>query len=422
MHNSHNIVIRTIAATVAIFFAAILFRLWFITLAPQPFIYDQGEYERYAAKIFSQPHLLASHSYRSYPLPLMEAVVYKVSGWANHQALYKVHAVLDALVAVMVFILLKEGMRLKTAAWIGYILYAFNPFTSGYVGTGMSEILATFFITGTLLAGMFFFRRPSVWWGIAFGFFAGMAAETRNAAFMWAAIPILLTLLWIPWKRHVPGYVGIILGLVITVLYPLYTNWRDYREINITKVDNFYVMEFFNGASLKILPPFTTMYPKEQYDMWQEYWSEYYPGRTTEERQAIANKYFKKGWDIVKSDPIDYIRWRFFKMWYVWQKENLFSFAEPGYELHRPYTYWGNLTLLILAVLGMITGFRLVHSKVGKWIWSCFVGTIVYGTIAFCFSHAEYRLTIPFYPIVIALASIGIFVLFTGVRRIVSTK
>ncbi|MFH0749478.1 MAG: hypothetical protein V1917_01010, partial [Candidatus Gottesmanbacteria bacterium] len=185
---------------------------------------------------------------------------------------------------------------------------------------------------------------------------------------------------------------------------------------------NFYAMEFFNGASLKILPPFTTMYPKEQYDMWQEYWSEYYPGRTTEERQVIANKYLKKGWDIVKADPIDYIRWRFFKMWYVWQKENIFFYDEPGYESHRPYTYWGNLIVLMFAALGMITGFTLVHNKIGKWIWGCFVGTIVYGTIAFCFSHAEYRLTIPFYPIIIALASIGIFALATAVRRILFTK
>lgn len=303
---------RTIALPIAIFFAAILFRLWFITLAPQPFIYDQGEYAMYAVKIFSHPWMLASHSYRSYPLPLMEAILYKFVGWANHQALYQVHAILDSLIAVMVFLLLKEGMRLKTVAWIGFILYSFNPFTSGYVGTGLSEILATFFIVGTLFAGMLFLRRPDVWRGISLGFFAGMAAETRNAAFMWAVIPILLTLIWVRWKRYIPAYIGIVLGLVITVLYPFYTNWRDYREINITKVDNFYAMEFFNGASLKILPPFTTMYPKEQYDMWQEYWSEYYPGRTTEERQVIANKYLKKGWDIVKADPIDYIRWRFF--------------------------------------------------------------------------------------------------------------
>ncbi|MFH0749718.1 MAG: hypothetical protein V1917_02260, partial [Candidatus Gottesmanbacteria bacterium] len=317
---------KTIIFTVTIFLAAILFRLWFITLAPQPFIYDQKEYQLYTEKIFAHPLLLASHSYRSYPLPLMEAILYKFVGWANHQALYKVHAILDSLVAVMVFLLLKEGMRLKKVAWIGFILYAFNPFTSGYVGTGLSEILATFFIVSTLFAGMLFLRRPDIWRGIFLGFFAGMAAETRNAAFMWAAIPIVLTPFCIRWKRHIPGYIGVVIGLMITILYPLYTNWRDYREVNITKVDNFYAMEFFNGASLKVLPPFTYVYPIEQFDMWNEYLSEYVPGRTTQERQKIADKYYKKGWDIVRADPVDYIRWRFFKMWYVWQKENIFFY------------------------------------------------------------------------------------------------
>jgi len=408
MHHPRAAVIRTIAVCIAIFLAAILFRLWFITLSPQPFIYDQREYEMYAVKIFSHPFMLASHSYRSYPLPLMEAILYKFVGWADHQALYTVHAILDAFVAVMVFLLLKVGMRLGKLAWIGYILYAFNPFTSGYVGTGLSEILATFFIVGTLFAGMIFLRRPDIWRGLFFGFFAGMAAETRNAAFMWAAIPIMLTLLCIRWKRHLAGYIGIVLGLVITILYPLYTNWRDYHEINITKVDSFYAMEFFNGASLNILPPFTYVYPIEQFTMWNEYWSEYVPERTTKERQTIANKYYKKGWDIVKADPVAYIRWRFFKMWYVWQKENIFFYVEPGYESHRVYTYWGNLILLLFAALGMMSGLTFVRNKkIGTWIWGCFVGTIVYGTIAFCFSHAEYRLTIPFYPIIIALALIG---------------
>jgi len=79
------------------------------------------------------------------------------------------------------------------------------------------------------------------------------------------------------------------------------------------------------------------------------------------------------------------------------------------------------MILLLLAGVGMILGIRLVHTSAGKWIWGCFVGTIVYGTIAFCFSHAEYRLTIPFYPIVIALASIGIFAVSKAVRRLVST-
>jgi hypothetical protein len=250
-----------------------------------------------------------------------------------------------------------------------------------------------------------------------------MSAETRNAAFGWAALPILITLIWTNWRKFFLAYVGIGIGITLTVLYPLYTNWTAYHEINITKVDDFYAMEFFNGVTLTILPPFTFGYPTAQEQMWFEYWSEWYPNRTPAERKAISQKYWKKAWDIIKQDPLDYIRWRFFKMWYVWQKENIFFYSEPNYAAHKIYTYYLNLTLLILGIVGLI-GFWInkiwrVKNKSSIWVWGSFLATILYGTIAFCFSHAEYRLTIPFYPIVLSLAAMGIVTTIEMVKPVV---
>jgi hypothetical protein len=395
-----------LVATIFVF--AYCFRMWFITLEPQPFAWDQDEYLKYALKIFYAPFMLASHSYRSYPWPFLEATIFKFVGWGNIHALYVANALLDSIVAVFMFFLLRSGFAKKSIAWIGYILYAVNPFTSGYVGTGLSEIFATFFIMGTLVIGQFFVRKPGVIIGLFFGVFAGMAAETRNAAFAWAGVPIALSFFWVNWKQKKWAYAAVIFGLSLTTLYPLYTNWRDFHEINITKVDSFYAMEFFNGASLKILPPFTYSYPIEQNQMWYEYWSEQWPGRTTAERKAIADKYWKKGWDIVRADPIDYIRWRFFKMWYVWQKENVFFYKETGFADHKIWTYTGNLILLMLGMVGMVSGWKLSKNSRGKWILLSFIGTIAYGTFAFSFSHAEYRLSIPFYPVIIALAALGL--------------
>lgn len=392
----------------AVFVFAFFFRMWFITLEPQPFVYDQGEYEWYTYKIFHAPYMIAPHTYRSYPYPFFQAIIYKFAGWGNHQAVYIANAVLDSIVAVFVFLLLRFGFKRKFIAWIGLVLYAVNPFTSGYVGVGLSEILATFFIAGTLVVGLWFIKKPGIFVGLLFGFFAGMAAETRNAAFMWAFVPIALSVFFVRFKQKFLAYIAILFGLFLTTVYPLYTNWKWYHEINITKVDSFFAMEFFNGASLKILPPFTYTYPVEQNQMWFEYWSEYYPNRTPAERKAIASKYWKKGWDIVRADPIDYIRWRFFKMWYVWQKENIFFYTESGFADHKQYTYLLNLTLIILGIIGMVLGWWQTKNNRGKWILASFWGTILYGTLAFSISHAEYRLSIPFYPIIIALSAIGI--------------
>ena len=409
-----------LAAAICVF--AFFFRMWFITLEPQPFAYDQNEYEHYAYKIITAPFMLASHSYRSYPYPFLEAVIYKFTFWSDHQAIYTVNAVLDSLVAVFVFLLLRFGFKRKSIAWIGYFLYAVNPFTSGYVGVGLSEILATFFIMGTLVVGLWFVKKPGKFVGLLFGLFAGMAAETRNAAFAWAGVPIVLSFFWVDRKRQKWAYGAIVFGLFLTTVYPLYTNWRDFHEINITKVDSFYAMEFFNGASLKILPPFTYTYPVEQNQMWYEYWSEQWPGRTTEQRKVIADKYWKKGWDIVWANPVDYIRWRFFKMWYVWQKENVFFYKESGFAEHKQYIYLYNLTLLILGMIGMVFGWKQTKNTRGKWILASFVGTILYGTLAFSISHAEYRLSIPFYPVIIALSAIGIGVVWSVVEKYVWAK
>ena len=129
--------------------AGILFRLWFISLAPQPFGWDQYEYEMYAAKIFAHPWMLASHSYRSYPYPLMLALFYKVVGFGNTRAVFYLQAVLDSLVGLMIYSILRIGWKDKTASIVGLVLYTLNPFTSGYVGVLLAEVLTGFYIAGT---------------------------------------------------------------------------------------------------------------------------------------------------------------------------------------------------------------------------------------------------------------------------------
>jgi hypothetical protein len=277
------------------------------------------------------------------------------------------------------------------------------------VGLGLSEVLSAFFITATILAGLIFVRKPNILIGILFGLSAGLAAETRNAAFAWAAVPLALSVIYVPnRKKFLPAFAAIGFGVIVTLIYPLYVNWRDYHEVNFTTVDSIFAREFYNGGILKVLPPFTYKYPTSVMQMYWEYYSEYYPERTAADRKAMADKYLKMGIDLVKADPADYIRWRFFKMWYVWQKENIFFYKEPFFEQTRPYVYFGNIILLVVSGFGFISGFFGSKTRGGKFVWASIIGTVLYGTVAFAFSHAEYRLTIPFYPMLILSAAYGI--------------
>lgn len=411
------------AALIAFLFVSVVFRLWFTGLVPQPFGYDQQEYETYAARMFNHPWMAASHSYRSYPYPLMLAVFYKIVGFGNHPAVFFLQAVLDSLVGLMIYAILRHGCKNKPAAWIGLFLYTLNPFTSGYVGVVLAEVLTGFFIVGTIFFGMFFVKKAQALNGLLFGLFAGLAAETRNAAFLWTVVPIGLAFVWVPPMKHRTAALALFIGLFLTMVYPLWVNWRDYGEVHVATVDDFYAKEFFQGALIKKLPPFTYSYPIESVRMWNEYYTEYNPGRTRGERREMAKKYYGMAWKIISRDPALYLKTRVYKMWYVWQKENVFFYTEPGFENRRMITYWGNAIFLVLTAFGLLfwTKNRNQPGKASpfqaKFIRWSVIGTILYGTLAFSLTHAEYRLTIPFYPLIMIAAAVGIETLYTWYER-----
>lgn len=400
---------------IVLFIIGVCFRMWFITLAPQPFRFglDGFEYESYAQKIWDNK-FFAAHSYRSYPYPLLLAIVYLFVGWGNHQAIFFLQAVMDTSVGLFLFYIFRKGLMMRTVGFLAYALYTINPFTSGYVGVILAEVMTTFFIGATFFSGVFFVKKPSVFRGILFGFCVGMAAETRNAAFIWAAIPIGLSFWGVFSRKTIVSFVSLFVGLSLTVVYPLLTNWKTYEEINFTTVDDFYIKEIYQGVYLKILPPFTYAYPVESQELWGEYYSEYDPGRTKDQREAMRNKYLEKTKVLIEKDPIDYLLWRFRKMWYVWQKENVFFYEEPNFEYHRPYTYSYNVMILGLALLGLIYWDKTMYGntekviQIRRFIRLTCIGTILYATLAFSLTHAEYRLTIPFYPTLFAAMAVGI--------------
>lgn len=381
----------------------VLFRLWFISLAPQPFIDDQMQYHIYARKMMDR-HFIASHSYRSYPYSLFLAILYTLFGFGNLYAVFVAQALLDSLTGLLLFMILRHSAKDKRLPRIGLLLYLVNPFTSGYVGVILSEVLAAFTIVASVASGVWFIQKSTIMRGLLFGIMTGIAAETRNASFLWALIPIILTMIFISWKRYWRAYVSVMFGVIFTLVYPLYVNWRDYGEFTVTTVDSIFAREFFNGAVLKILPPFTYSYPQEVMTMYTEYYTEQNPWRT-KERRVMARKYTDKAIALIRADPFDYLRTRIFKMWYVWQKENIFFYQEPHFATHFQYTYIGNLVLLALSLVGL---FLPVWRGVGKFVRLCIVGSLFYGTLAFSITHAEYRLTIPYYPLLIVSASVAI--------------
>ncbi len=388
----------------------ILFRLWLASLAPQPFINDQRDYDYFAGKILADPHMIASHSFRTYPYPMLLALLYRFVGFGNHQAVIVFQAILDSLTGVLIYALVLLIRQKKSTARLALFIYALNPFTAGYVNVVLSEVMATFFMVASVLSGAIFVKTPSKRWGLLFGFTMGLSAQTRNAVFLWTLIPLGLALYYVPLRKNVGGYGWIALGVFLTMIYPLISNWRDFREIRATTVDSFYAKEFFNGVVIRRLAPLAPPLPMETYEMYAQYYSEYNPERDSNYRKMISRKYYDMAWERIWQDPLDYLTVRLDKMWYVWQKEAIYVYREPGFEKHKPWIYALNLILLAMGGVGLFLWKRSLtpQSHISRWVWGTVMGTIVYSTFVFSLTHAEHRLTIPFYPLLIVCGAIGL--------------
>ena len=77
----------------------------------------------------------------------------------------------------------------------------------------------------------------------------------------------------------------------------------------------------------------------------------------------------------------------------------------------------GNLLLLGMTVVGLVQMVRLTN-HLSRWTWWSMMGSLAYATFVFCFSHAEYRITVPFYPLLIACAGVGVGACWNALRYV----
>lgn len=398
----------TVWLLIILFIVSLVFRLWLNNLSPQPFVYDQGEYEFYAQKIYSNPWLLASHTYRSYLYPLFLATVYRLSSFGNHELVIYLQAALDSFVSICIYIVLAHGLKAGKWSWVGGVLYALNPFTSGYVGVLLTEVLTTFFMGATLATGVMYFRTRNAKWAFLFGLSAGCTGQARNQVLALSLVPLIAAMMLLSLREQKKQIVAILGGFIVTMAYPVYVNWRDYKEITFTTVDNMIIRELYNGAVVGKLRAFRDQFPVESQIMWKEFYSEINPGRTSAERKELNKKYLGLTRNIIWKDPVGYLNMRFEKMWFAWQKESIYVFSEPGFESHAIYTYIGNLVFLTLGAFGFYVWWGNTKDVTNLWLRRAMVGTICVATVGFSLVNAEQRYTIPLYPMVCIGATLGI--------------
>lgn len=377
---------------ILLFIVGFLFRLWIAGLVPQPFVFDQEEYYGYALGMLSKG--LHADVYRLYGYPLIIAPLVALFGVKSAVPWTVFHAILDTITAVMVFRIAKKVFGNIKPAWIAFILYLFNPFTAGYVGVLLSEVVTIFLVT--LTSALLFGKKSLILISLLLGFLPQV-----RPVFIALSATVFIALVWSrPVKMKALSFMLFCLPFVYTIA----ANLIYYRQFSIVGVEPTFVRELYASLFIGRGMPFTDTkwgeWPLEAQTAWGAFTAPKYAAG----RKAVADQHLEVAIGIIRADPAAFIRSRIAKMGYVWEKHFIYPYlmGKPT-PLFKALTYWGNIALLALAAIGMAL-VATVHRR------AVFIGAslILYITVAHVFSTSEERFSLPAYPWIAVFAGYGI--------------
>lgn len=372
--------------------AGFAFRLWFAGLVPQPFVYDQEEYYGYALGILK--HGLHADLYRLYGYPLIVAPIIAFFGAASPLPWTMFHAILDTITAFLVFWIARRVFKNPTPAWIAFILYLFNPFTAGYVGVLLSEIVTIFLVT---LTSALILGKKSLW---LVSLLLGFLPHVRPV-FIALSVVALVVLVW---SRPVKVKVLSFMLFCLPFLYTIAGNLVSYRQFSIVGVEPTFVRELYASLFIGRGLPFTDTkwgnWPVEAQNAWGAFSA---PGDSVG-RHEVADRYLAEATDIIRRDPAGFLGSRIAKMGYVWEKHFVYPYNQgKPTPIVKAMIYWGNIGLIGIGLIGLIGSIRRI-----RWFAMLTIFFIVYISAAHAFSTSEERFSLPAYPLIFLFAGYGI--------------
>lgn len=374
---------------IILFIVSFVFRIWFATQMPQPFVYDQDEYYGFALGILQKG--IHADIYRLYGYPLLISPLIHFFGVTSPLPWILFNSIVDSGTTILIFLLGKKVFIRVTPAFIGSLLYAFNPYTAGYVGVLLSEIptiflitLAAFILTGShrfilsFILGFLPQVRPS------FVFFCVLILLALLFRLRWTLRCILISLFFIPFLYNVAG------------------NAMYYKQFSLLSVDPVFAREFYSSLFIERGLPFTDT----SWGVWppqvQEAWGAFSGPKNASERSLVAQKYMGMAIQTITSDPGWYIKTRIAKFFYVWEKHFVYPYVMGEMtSFQKLLIYWGNIGFLFLGVLGLMLKFP----KILGWYT---LALIIYISLVHSISTSEERFSLPAYPLIFLFAGYAI--------------
>lgn len=384
-----------------------LFRLWIASLVPQPFVYDQDEYYGYALGIINKG--LHADLYRLYGYPLIVSPLIYLFGVKSALPWTVFHAALDTATALMVYWIAKKVFRSKEVSWIAFLLYLFNPFTGGYVGVLLSEVVTVFLVTVISALLIRFYEKKSFLRLTVLSLFLGFLPQIRPVFILLSiCLTGVILSMYLPRLKKLQKKIVVLSFSLIVYSVPFwYTiagNLVYYRQFSVLGVEPTFVRELYASLFIGRGMPFTDTkwgdWPAEA----QIAWGAFTAPPDAAGRAKVADEYLKKALTIITRDPVAFLQSRFAKMGYVWEKHFIYPYVmgKPSEEI-KALTYWGNIALLSFALIGMAAAF-----KRNKRLVTLVLIFFLYISLAHMVSTSEERFSLPAYPWVMVLAGFGV--------------
>jgi 4-amino-4-deoxy-L-arabinose transferase-like glycosyltransferase len=387
------------------FIIGIFYRLAFITLSPQPFIFDQGEYHDAAVGIIRDIFYVDSH--RSYGYPLMIALSYKLLG-SSFFSWKLMQAMADAASAVLVYFLGKRIFKNEKIAVLSFFLCLFNPITTAMVGVALSEVTQGFFLTFYFLLLLLFLTKQKIIYALLLALVSGFLPQVRPTFVGFTAVVLLFVIykVLVCYKKILAKIFMIFLVLCIyslPFLYATISNWRGYRQFSPLTVDNLFVREFYIslyiGRNVNGKPP---VIPAQVTQIYQEYSLP----TTPVARREMADKYLNLSLERIKENPKKFITDRLLKLWWVWEKHAILIYSPLQSEFWHQVIYWGNVILLGVAGAGFVFWWK--SRDYNAWFGRVYVFLLIYISITYAFAMTDGRFSIPVYPLIFLFGGYGI--------------
>lgn len=400
-----------------LFILGLLYRVSFLFLYPQPIAMDQEQYVIIANRILD--YRLYVHSFRVYGYSLFLAVISFFSKTISDNPLLVWQIAQMLLDTVTAFIIFLTARRLftKTIAWVVCLIYLFCPFTAAASTVILPEALASFIIISLHYIFLNMVRKINLPVVILSGLLLGFLPQVRPALVFYSVVVLLFFIFYFlklsNLKKMKTGVVMMLLvAYSIPFAYNVIGNYRYFGELAFLEVDNLFIQNFYVSLFVEKSPQTITSvwdYPPEV--TWA--YSYYTTGQTPAERKEIRKLFVDLIIAKIKKDPYQFVSWRIKKLWYVWEKHELFPFNNPDNQFVMKFLYWLNVGYLTSAVVGLVFFAKRALKSVNKnnlifLVLSLFLPTYI--TFSNAFTVAGGRYSLPAYPLLLLYSGVGVVV------------